>query len=292
MAQRYGGQFSPQGSSSQTDSPAPNPFRGKKPAPATARINLLFAAPIPLAILAFFRSPAEMALSLFAVALLLGAAWLTREGVKAQEAYEARSAARRPAFPRKLFAAFLMGAGLSVAGLASASAVSAIFIFGVLGFVLHISSFGLDPMTDKGADGVDLFQQDRVARVVQEGESFLASMNAAIKRTEDRKLIAQVQDFSDVARQLFRTVEEDPRDLTSARKFMGVYLKAASDATAKFADIYNRNQNQLAREDYEGLLEYLGDNFAARISKLLEDNTVDLDIEIEVLRERLARENL
>ncbi|MEY8096997.1 5-bromo-4-chloroindolyl phosphate hydrolysis family protein [Falsihalocynthiibacter sp. S25ZX9] len=290
MAQRYGGQFSPQGSSSQTD--APNPFRGKKPAPARARINLLFAAPIPLAILAFFRSPAEMAASLLAVALLLGAAWLTREGVAAQVAYEARSVARRPAFPRKLFAAILMGVGLSVAGFASASALSAVIIFGVLGSILHLSSFGLDPMKDKGADGVDLFQQDRVARVVQEGESYLTSMDAAIKRTEDRRLIAQVQDFADVARQLFRTVEEDPRDLTSARKFMGVYLKAARDATIKFADIYNRNQNQTAREDYEGLLEYLGDNFAARISKLLEDNTVDLDIEIEVLRERLARENL
>lgn len=292
MAQRYGSDFSPQRTENLSDAPASNPFRGKKPARARARINLLFATPLPLAAIAFLRPPFEMAVTLAAVALLFGAAWMTREGVAAHEAFDERSVSRRPALPRKLLAAFLMGAGLSLAGFSSGSNAIAVAIFALLGFTLHVVSFGIDPLKDKGAEGVDLFQQDRVARVVDEGERHLEKMIAAIKRTEDRHLIGKVEEFQTVVRQLFRTVEEDPRDLTSARKFMGVYLKGARDATVKFADIYRRSQNSQARADYEDLLDYLGENFDARIEKLLQDNTGDLDIEIEVLRERLAREGL
>lgn len=290
MAQRFGGEFSPNGSSNSTDIPPKNPFRGKKPARASARINLLFAAPFPLAIMGFFRSPFELGLTLIAAALLWFAAWMTREGVAAHEAFDARNVARRPVLPRKFIAAISMGLGLAMAGFASSSSLSTIVIFAILGFALHLISFGIDPMKDKGAEGVDLFQQDRVARVVEEGEKYLESMRDAIKRTQDRKLVGQVDEFETIARDLFRTVEEDPRDLTAARKFMGVYLKGARDATVKFSDIYSRNQNPKARADYENLLSYLGDNFSAKIEKLLEDNTGDLDVEIEVLRERLDRE--
>ncbi|WP_380057188.1 5-bromo-4-chloroindolyl phosphate hydrolysis family protein [Falsihalocynthiibacter sp. SS001] len=292
MAQKFGGKYSPEGSQGDAQSATPHPFKGKKPARAQARVNLLFIAPLPLAFIAFFREPIEMAASLLAVGLLLFSAWMTREGVAAHQAYDARTVARRPAMPRKLFGAVLMGAGLATAGFAASAGVVSAVIFGILGAALHIASFGMDPMQDKGTEGIDSFQQDRVARVVEEGERHLKTMTEAIKRTEDRKLIARVEQFKTVARNMFRTVEDDPRDLTAARKYMGVYLMGARDATVKFSEIYNRNHSQKARADYENLLDYLSSNFEARTQKLLENNTGDLDIEIEVLRERLAREGV
>ena len=81
---------------------------------------------------------------------------------------------------------------------------------------------------------------------------------------------------------------DDPRDLTGARKFLGVYLQGAQDATAKFADLYARNGNA----DYEALLDDLELNFAAQTEKMLLDDRTDMDIEIKVLRDRLRREGL
>ena len=98
--------------------------------------------------------------------------------------------------------------------------------------------------------------------------------------------------FIATARDMFRTVEDDPRDLTSARKYLGVYLLGARDATAKFADLYARTRDEAARTDYEKLLDDLEANFTARTELLLTDNRSDLDVEIEVLRERLAREGV
>jgi 5-bromo-4-chloroindolyl phosphate hydrolysis protein len=91
---------------------------------------------------------------------------------------------------------------------------------------------------------------------------------------------------------MFRTVEEDPRDLTGARKYLGVYLLGAKDATVKFADLYSRTRDEKARADYEALLDDLEKSFAARTQKMLLDDRSDLDVEIEVLRERLEREGV
>ena len=87
-------------------------------------------------------------------------------------------------------------------------------------------------------------------------------------------------------------VEDDPRDLSSVRKYLGVYLLGARDATVKFAEIYAKSGDQAAKADFEALLEDLSNNFAERTKSLLNDDRTDLDVEISVLRDRLAREGL
>ena len=91
---------------------------------------------------------------------------------------------------------------------------------------------------------------------------------------------------------MFRTIENDPRDLTAARKYLSVYLMGARDATVKFADIYARSRDAGARADYIALLDDLEANFTGKTQKLLIEDRSDLTVEIDVLRERLAREGV
>lgn len=290
MAQRYGGKYSPDGTD--TSSPAPkNPFDGQTRSRAGGRVNFLFLAPLPLAVSAFFLDPAGLALRLVAFGLLILAAWLTREGVLAHEAYDARKIARRPAAPRKILGSVTTGLGLALAGFMGGGVMNAV-IFGVLGAALHVMAFGPDPMKNKGMEGVDEFQTDRVARAVGEAEKLLAAMKGAILRARDRELERRVDSFQATARHMFRTIEDDPRDLTAARKYLTVYLMGARDATVKFADIYSQSRNSAARADYVRLLDDLETNFTARTQKMLTDDHADLNIEIDVLRERLAREGV
>jgi len=294
MAERFGGQYSPksQGDTPKTPAqPVRNPFDGQVPSRAAGRVNFLFIAPLPLAISAFFLPPAGLALRLVAFGILLLAAWLTREGIRAQEAYEARKIARRPAAPRKILGSILTGAGLAMVALAGGHVMNAV-IFGLLGAALHSFSFGLDPLKNKGMEGLDEFQTDRVARAVNEAEKYLAGMKDAALRAKDRDIERRVDSFQSAARAMFRTIENDPRDLTAARKYLTVYLMGARDATVKFADIFARNRDAGARADYVKLLDDLEANFTAQTQNLLNDDRSDLNIEIEVLRERLAREGV
>ncbi len=289
MAQRYGGKYSPQPKDGATPQGA---FQGKRRTRAGGRVNLLFFAPLPFLFTAFGQGPVGLGLDIAAFATLILAAWLTREGILAQEAYEARNVAKRPAIPRKIFASVLTGAGLFIGGLSPETGGLGALIFAALGFGLHLFAFGPDPLRDKGMAGIDGHQSGRVARAVDEAEKHLAAMKDAILHAGDRALEARVDRFQTTARTMFRTVEADPRDLVAARRYMGVYLQGARDATVQFVNLWTRTRDEKAKADYETLLDDLEANFAARTQTLLADDRNALDIEIDVLRERLQREGI
>jgi len=293
MAERFGGKYSPDGSLGK-DHPARQAATDARVATpqsrAGLRSNLLFLAALPFAARAFRGDPADLVLGLVAAALMLLAAWLTREGILAQQAYAARSVARRPALPRKIAGSVLTGAALGLGGAMAGVGPIYPILFGLIGGALHLFAFGPDPLRDKGMAGVDPFQTERVARAVAEAEQFLAAMADAISRAGIPGLEGRVAAFAVTARNLFRTIENDPRDLTAARKYLSVYLMGARDATIKFANLYAQTRSPTTRAGYEALLTDLETNFAARTQALLADNHVDLDVEIQVLRERLQFE--
>ncbi|MDE4274196.1 5-bromo-4-chloroindolyl phosphate hydrolysis family protein [Phaeobacter gallaeciensis] len=299
MAQRYGGKYSPDGAgdpaaSGDTSPPAgkTNSFRSAQVDPVGARANTMFVPGGVLLILSLNDGATGLALGGIAAALWTGAAFLLREGLRAETAFAARRVARKPALPRKILASVLTGAGAALAAWKAEPGIMIAAVYGLAATGLHLAAFGLDPLQDKGVEGVDDFQQSRVARAVDEAEAYLDAMRDAALRARDRQLEARVDQFQAVARDMFRTIEEDPRDLTGARKYLTVYLQGARDATIKFADIYARSQDPQARSDYLALLEDLEQNFAARTQKMLFEDRSDLTIEIDVLRDRLQREGV
>jgi 5-bromo-4-chloroindolyl phosphate hydrolysis protein len=287
MAERFSGKFSPQGSG-----PAGSPGR---PAVTVAevkpkgmwRTTVLFLTAFLFLFPAFGDGPREMLLGLAAGGLIILSTWLTREGLKAEAAFSARTLARRPALPRKLFGAVLTGAALALGGIIADQGIVYPALYALVGAGLHLMAFGLDPMRDKGMEGIDAFQTGRVAHAVEEGEKHLKAMQDAILRAKDRGLERRVAQFAGVARGLFRTIETDPGDLTAARKYLVVYLLGARDATVKFADHYAQTRDASARTDYEALLTDLETTFAQKTTAFLSNNRTDLDVEIAVLRDRL-----
>ncbi|MBL9049167.1 MAG: 5-bromo-4-chloroindolyl phosphate hydrolysis family protein [Tabrizicola sp.] len=283
MAERFGGKYSPTGSQSVT-----GPTSGAEPrGTGQWRTTLLFLSAFLFLFPAFGDGPREMLLGLAAGGLLVLSAWLTREGLRAEAAFNTRKLARRPAFPRKIAGAVLTGAALGLGGIMTDTGVIYPVLFALVGAGLHLLSFGPDPLADKGMEGIDTFQTGRVATAVEEGEKYLAGMQDAILRAGDRALERRIAQFAAAARTLFRTIEADPGDLTAARKYMSVYLMGARDATVKFADHYAQTRDSAARADYEALLADLETTFAQKTTAFLSNNRSDLDVEIAVLRDRL-----
>ena len=283
MAERFGGKYSP-GSGPSAKPPA---VAAEPKAARQGRTTILFLSALLFLFPAFGDGPREMLLGLLAGGLLVLSAWLTREGLKAEAAYTARKLARRPTFPRKIFGALLTGVALAVGGAIAQQGLLYPALYALVGAGLHLLSFGLDPLADKGMEGIDAFQTTRVAHAVEEGEKHLAAMKDAILRARDGSLERRVDQFANAARGLFRTIEADPGDLTAARKYMSVYLMGARDATVKFADHYAQTRDPGARADYEALLTDLETTFAQKTTTFLTNNRSDLDVEIAVLRDRL-----
>lgn len=293
MAQRFGGKFSPDGALPEAQPRDERPaYHGARVSPVGARSNVLFLPPMVLAFLSLTDGALGLATGLAGAAALLLGAWLLREGLLAEAAYDDRKVARRPGIPRKIFAALLCSVGTAIAAWKVDPGLVAPVIYGVAAGVLHLGAFGIDPLKDKGMEGIDEFQQDRVARVVDEAEAHLAAMIDAVRRAGDRQVEARVERFQIKVREMIRTVEDDPRDLTAARKFLGVYLMGARDAAIKFSDIFARSQDRDARSSFMMLLTDLEEGFGQKTQKLLLDNNADLSVEIDVLRDRLQREGV
>jgi len=298
MAQRYGGQFSPEGQddaerSAVTAPPPPRvEFRGRTPQRHGARINIYFVAAVIALGSSFIASGGTVALAtdLGGGVLLLLSAWLTRDGIRAEDAYNERKVARRPAMPRKIIASVLAGLGVAALAFGGQGALIPAILGGAIAFGAHLFCFGPDPMKDKGMAGVDLAETDRIARKIEEAEAILDEMKDAILRAKDRSLETRVERFQTTAREMFRVIEEDPRDLTRARRYVGVYLQGARDATIKFADIWSRGPDYGARTEYLALLDDLETGFSERTKAMMLDDKADLDIEIEVLRDRLNQD--
>lgn len=290
MARKFGGKFSPEGSP-RPETTAPPAL--SRPLPGRARTGILMALSALPVVTAFFQGGASaLAVDVAAAAVLFAGAYVTREGLRAEAAWSARKIARRPAVPRKIFGAVLTGAGVTLATMTGLAGLPAGIVYGVVAGALHLAAFGLDPMRDKGMEGVDTFQTDRVARSIEEAERYLAAMRDAVLRAKDRDAESRVARLSQKAREMFRTVEDDPRDLSAARKFLGVYLMGARDATAKFADLYAATRDRQAKVDYFHLLDDLERGMDARRETLLSSDRTDLDVEIEVLRDRLKADGL
>lgn len=288
MAQRYGGKYSPDGGTGGSDRAPPIDARHR----LQGRPKWVTIAATPLLLSAFAQSePVLLVTHLLGFGLIAAGMGMTGEGLKAQAAYDRRRVARRPAIPRKLFGGVIAAVGLAVGAYAPDAMVGSALI-GAVGFALHWLAFGADPMRSKGMSGVDSFQQDRAARMIDEGQTYLNQMKDAIRRSGERRLEARVAMFEATVHELFDQVREDPTDLSAVRRYMGIYLIGARDATAKFADLYARSQDAGARAAYETFLSDLENDFSAQSKHLLEGDRSDLDIEISVLRDRLAREGV
>lgn len=296
---RFGGRFSPGGPADPALPPAaaPERFAGRPARQVHAGARLLYLASLPMLYAAIGEirrgdAPGTLAELGSFVLLVLGAV-LVNEGLRAEEAYAARKVAKPPAIPRKLFGAAATGLGITL-GAAFGGGLGLLpgIVFGAVGAAATLAAFGFDPMARKGMEGLAGLDGRRAAEAIDRAEATLSGMTEAARRFGDRALEARVERFGAAAREVFRAVEEDPRDLERARKFLGVYLAGARDATVKFADLYARTRDSAARTDYEALLTDLETNFARHRQDLLAADKGALDVEIEVLRKRLREEGI
>ncbi|MEO1613880.1 MAG: 5-bromo-4-chloroindolyl phosphate hydrolysis family protein, partial [Pseudomonadota bacterium] len=224
-AKRFGGAHSPGGAGR----PAPevakrsSPLAGRKVRKFSWRVLGLYIAPSALILIGlnaiFSADLPAMLWSWGGYAALILAAWLTSQGLKAEDAFNARVIAKPPAFPRKLVAAILSAlavAGVSFAGIGVNILVA--LVYGAIAGGAHVLAFGLDPMKAKGVDGIADAELDRVAEKIERAEAVVSETVAAAETLRDRPLTDRIDALAYSARDILREIQSDPRDLSRSRR--------------------------------------------------------------------------
>ena len=277
--------------------PAVSPgLRGRKASSFSWRVLGLYIAPsgllLPGLIALLSADLPRIGWALGGYALMIGGAWMTGQGLKAEAAFAERLVAKPPAFPRKLFGAAMIGIALMLVMYVGIDVglLPALF-YGGLAVAAHLYAFGIDPMKAKGVTAVDGADVSHVAERLEQAEDVVSQTVAAARQLGDRALESRVDDLAFAARDILREIQADPRDFRRARTFLSVHLVGLRDATRKYVTARHKGAADM-RAEYVDLLSDLETSFARQRETLLVDDRVDLEIEIEVLRDRLKEENL
>ena len=226
-------------------------------------------------------------------ALFCFAATTIRSGLTAEAEYEAREFASAPGLPRKIIGSGLIGVGLLLTcwtgwGIGLIQSVG----FGIMGTAASIFAFGLDPMKGKGYTTSTGITPQMVVDAISEAEDKIQGIEAAGAQIRDRPLRDRINRVTKRSRDILARIEQDPSDLRRAKKFLVVYLDGALEATQKYA----RSQNDLSGDNtvymkFRSLLDDMEREFDHQHEKLLTNDRIDLDVEIDVLADRLKAES-
>ena len=262
-----------------------------------ARSWLLIFLSLPLVyrgILEIFDGNPFAAMTLFGLfALVAFATTVIRSGLEAEAEYEAREFASAPGFPRKIIGSVLLGVALAgTCAFGWGIGIIQSLGFGIMGGAASLAAFGLDPMKGKGYTTSTGVTPQMVVEALEEAEEKIQGIERAGADIKDRPLRDRINRVTKRSRDILARIEQDPSDLRRAKKFLVVYLDGALEATRKYA----KTQNDLSGDEnvyikFRSLLDDMERAFDDQHEKLLTNDRIDLDVEIDVLADRLKAES-
>jgi hypothetical protein len=223
--------------------------------------------------------------------------FLVESGLTEEAEYQARDLIKAPRPPRKLAGAIVVAIGVFVCSFgASGAGVALSLLFGAVAGVGCLFAYGMDPTKDKGLSPEIArkagFKTEQVIEAINEAEAKLGDIERLAGGLHNRELTGRLARIVAQGRVVLAQIEKDPSDLRRARRFLVTYLDGTRDVVRK----YIQQQQVLADTElgasFRHVLETVERVFAEQEEVLKRNGTMDLEVQIEVLRTQLEREGV
>ena len=260
---------------------------------------LPFVLPLPLLITLLF-SLAEKNIFLFSVSLIGMAAFiLSGYFIARSNFYQAklkqRKWQRQSQIPWRFSAALFTAIGTFIIALFAVKQgllISA--AYGLVSFLGMVFYYGLDAKPKDASLGLSGVSSEELADAFDEAEARIASIRQAADKVlkKDPKLASRLQHIASGSEGILKIIEDDPQDLRRARKFLKVYLNGAQQVINKYANREQLQNNQTIDSNLRQVLDTIDTVIEEQHQKLLEDDVLELEIQIQVLQTQLKHEGI
>ncbi len=263
-----------------------------------ARAFLLYLLPMPMLFVALWRMLGGNTSSALGFALCFAlcmvAATLVRNGLSIEQEAKRRKIVRRSStVPYKLIGAGVLGGAIFIgAALGAKIAFFSSVLLGIAAAVGAVFTYGTDPSRnapDMPAVGVT---SEEVLEILNEADEKIVAIEAARDRIHNVEMKDRLKNIVKGVREITDIVEDDPRDLRRARKFLRTYLDGAQRVTEGYADTHKYGDNGELEDNFRNVLETIENVIEEQKGKLLENNLTELDVQIEVLQMQLEKEGV
>lgn len=258
--------------------------------PRVATGWLLFVLPLPVAaaaIVALARGQLVLLVGdAIGYGLFLGGAILMRRGL-----LSAGKLGAEP-WPLKTLGSVLVSLATAITawvGVGHHPAIAAAFaIVALLGCYL---TYGFDLKRSR------LFRAGRgvnasARAMLAQAERSIAAIEQSSRDIRQPELNGRLARITALATQILRRLEEDPRDLRRASKFLVIYLEGVERVVQGYAKTHAQVAAPDLDERFRHALVTIEDAFQEQQKRLLESDVEDLEVQIEVLTQQLKREGI
>ncbi len=158
------------------------------------------------------------------------------------------------------------------------------------GFYLY---YGFDPRNDKIGDLPLGVNAEDLIEITQEARQKIAKLTSLKRELNDFASKEHLQSIIWETEEIISSVEEDPKDLTRARKFFKVYLARTEQITDEFVEnLKNGTIDDKMTANYNRLLQSVQETIKAQKEKLNDDDILRLDVQIEALTKQINHEGV
>ncbi|CAA6806501.1 MAG: Unknown protein [uncultured Sulfurovum sp.] len=227
-------------------------------------------------------------LNLTAFILFYGVVKLNTWGLANEFKYHQEKLTKAPTKPYKTMSAILLGiATLFAASFAGDESIfMGIFLasIAVIGYVLY---YGLDPRTDK-LENIGDVSAELVLKTLKDAKSKLSGIESHINSDlKDLVLKDKLSLATKKAEHIIQTIQEDPKDIRVARKFLLVYLDGLEKVTNSYTSMDEADIKGETKEKLHQLLNDVEIRFDKELRRLKKNNEFDLDVNIDVLQQQI-----
>ena len=222
------------------------------------------------------------------------AAIIARHGLRIESTFERKKFAKAPGTPYKNVAAIILGITTALtAYFATEHSLISSALTGAAALLGFIFSYGIDPRKDKTGNISLGVTAEEVIEALEVAEIKIDNLETAKRNIKNLDFKHRIDRIIAKARKILTVIEEDPRDLQRARKFLKVYLSGAERVTQKYAQTHKREATTDTLDaNFGRVLDSIENTFDKQHTKLKENDQFDLDVQIEVLETQLKQEGI
>jgi len=226
-------------------------------------------------------------LNSLAFALFFATAKLSTKGFAQEFEYLHSTLTKAPKIPYKTIAAFMLGGSTFFTAWVAGGKpfISALFLamIATLGYYLY---YGFDPKKDK-LDNLGDVSAAFVLETIGEAKTKLNNIEKHMDQIEDTFLYGKLDIAMTKAKNILETIQEDPKDIRVARKFLIVYIDGVAKVTDSYVSMDEEDIDSETKERLYGLMDDLDIRFDKELERLKNNNQFDLDVHIDVLKEQI-----
>ena len=133
-------------------------------------------------------------------------------------------------------------------------------------------------------------------RVITQTTDRVREIRAMTMRIRDNRVADEVRGICKAATDIIENFKKDPKDIKRAKQFVNYYLDSTVKIITRYVELSNKQvvtpEVQKSLTKAEDLMQSIKLSFEKQLEYLLEDDLMDLDTEVEVLKKTLKMEGM